>query len=97
MVEVGKRLSEQIKCTVLASPKQPEMYLYLAEGAQFDDLPEPLRQRFGRPRAVMDLVLHPGRPLARVDVVEVMALLASQGFYLQMPPRIEVVLNEAEA
>jgi uncharacterized protein YcgL (UPF0745 family) len=45
----------------------------------------------------MDLVLHRARPLARVDVVEVMALLASQGFYLQMPPRIEVVLNEAEA
>jgi uncharacterized protein YcgL (UPF0745 family) len=86
-----------LHCWVLASDRQPEMYLYLDREEGFDDLPETLRRHFGRPRPVMELDLHPDRRLARVEVAEVMAGLREQGYYLQMPPRIEVELNEAQA
>ena len=34
----------------------------------------------------MQLDLHPGRTLAREDVVQVMANLTARGYHLQMPP-----------
>ena len=88
--------AERLNCTVLASGKQAEMYLYLAEGMEFAQLPEALRNHFGLPRPVLTLELHPQRRLARVGVVEVMAALHQQGFYLQMPPQIEAELYQAQ-
>ena len=40
----------------------------------------------GTPELVMELDLHRARKLARVDVQKVMEGLATQGYYLQMPP-----------
>jgi uncharacterized protein YcgL (UPF0745 family) len=87
---------DRIPCCVLASDRQAEMYLYLPDEAAFADLPQGLQQRFGRPRPVMSLVLSSDRRLARVKVADVMAALRERGYYLQMPPRIEVELNDGE-
>lgn len=88
---------QDLSCWVLASDRQPEMYLYLDQKDGFDELSDELRHHFGRPRPVMELALHAGRKLARVDVSEVMAGLRERGYFLQMPPRIEVDLNDGEA
>jgi uncharacterized protein YcgL (UPF0745 family) len=80
---------ETIPCWIYHSSRKDEMYLYLAEQDLFDDLPEGLLERFGQPRLIMKLELHPGRQLAREDVTRVMANLREQGFHLQLPPKLE--------
>ncbi|WP_251979039.1 YcgL domain-containing protein [Salinicola avicenniae] len=73
-------------CEVVKSARHDEMYLYLDKAQGMSPVPEALRERFGRPLPVMTLLLRPERPLARVDVVKVIATIRAQGFYLQMPP-----------
>ena len=73
-------------CTVFRSSLKEGMYLYLPQGGDFEALPEVLRQRFGKPVKVMDLVLKPQRKLARVDRDKLIKALQNPGWYLQMPP-----------
>lgn len=83
-------MSEQTTpCWIYRSPRKDEMYLYLAKEDAFDDIPEPLMQRFGTPQLVMQLDLDPQRKLARVEVGAVLASLAENGFFLQMPPELK--------
>lgn len=76
----------RLMCSVYRSRRKAGMYLYVPKGADLGALPEALVSVFGRPEHSMDLLLRPERPLARADVVEVMAALGEKGFYLQMPP-----------
>jgi uncharacterized protein YcgL (UPF0745 family) len=62
------------------------MYLYLPREDDFQDLPEALMAQFGTPLPVMQLDLHPQRPLSRADVNEVIHSLGINGYYLQIPP-----------
>lgn len=80
---------ERFAVSVFRSGKREEMYLYLARGTDWRDLPDSLRQVFGKPAHVMDLLLRPSLRLARADIDRVMADVREQGFYLQMPPRPE--------
>jgi len=79
-----------IICSVFRSGRKAETYLYLAQGHAWEDLPAELRQAFGEPVFVMQLKLDEGRRLARVDTLEVMEQLETQGFFLQLPPEIGV-------
>jgi uncharacterized protein YcgL (UPF0745 family) len=79
-------MTDTLPCWIYKSPKKDEMYLYLAEEAGFDPVPEPLMERFGKPVLVMELALHEGRTLAREDVIKVMRNLSERGYHLQMPP-----------
>ena len=89
--------SVSTSCWIYRGSKQNEMYLYLPEPDCFDDLPVALMSRFGTPSLVMELELHAGRKLARADVDQVRRSLSENGFYLQMPPEIDVELYDAEA
>jgi uncharacterized protein YcgL (UPF0745 family) len=62
------------------------MYIYLRQDLGEEDIPEHLRERLGELSVVMQLDLHEQRPLARVQVKEVIKGLRSDGFFLQMPP-----------
>lgn len=73
-------------CDVVKSARVDEMYLYLDKTQGMKPVPEALRERFGKPLAVMTLLLRPERTLARVDVARVIEAIRHQGFYLQMPP-----------
>jgi len=75
-----------MKCSVVRSSLKSFTYIYLLEGHKFEDLPEALRQVFGKPVFVMNLELTPDRKLAYEDVNQVMHNLANQGYHLQMPP-----------
>lgn len=83
-------------CWIYRSPRRDEMYLYLSQEARFEAVPEALLQRFGAPKLVMELELHPERKLAREDVNKVLANLRTQGFHLQMPPEIKPKLYHGE-
>jgi hypothetical protein len=80
-------------CQVFRSPRKEEMYLYVDKARGLVDVPEVLMTQFGEPEAVMTLVLHPQRKLARADTAEVLADIAEKGFYLQMPPTAAELLR----
>ncbi len=80
-------MNETTTCYIYRSPIKDLMYLYLKEKEAFEDLPAPLRKRFGEPEFAMELELHPERKLANADAATVLTALEEQGFYLQMPPK----------
>lgn len=69
------------------------MYIYLAEEKGFDGIPESLKQSFGEPVFVMELELSENRILTRVDVTVVMQTLIEEGFFLQLPPKLDPELH----
>lgn len=83
-------------CDIYRSSKKDEMYIYIAcpdypndevEGKDpLENVPETIRQAFGRPTFVMHLELSQSRKLARVNVLHVMDSLQTTGFFIQMPP-----------
>ena len=75
--------------SVFRSPRRDGMYIYVDRKDGLTRVPEALRELFGTPGHAMDLLLTPGRKLARVDAAEVLAGIRDQGFFLQMPPVID--------
>ena len=65
------------------------MYLYLSRQDDFDDVPEALLKRFGKPLFVMQLELTAERKLARENPQTVINNLVQQGFHLQIPPQLK--------
>ncbi|WP_339339214.1 YcgL domain-containing protein [uncultured Oceanicoccus sp.] len=74
-------------CTIYRSSKHEGMYLYVDKQQDLGPVPEALLKRFGKPEQAMTLLLTPERELARVDIKKVLASLAEQGFFLQLPPQ----------
>lgn len=75
-----------MKCSVYRCARQDEMYIYLPQDKQTDQLPEALLKQTGRLNKAMDLDLKPDRKLARADAAVVIDQIRSKGYYLQMPP-----------
>jgi uncharacterized protein YcgL (UPF0745 family) len=70
------------------------MYLYVEKSRGLEAVPEELLARFGTPTPVMVLLLTPERTLARADTGAVLASIAKQGFYLQLPPTPAALLAQ---
>jgi uncharacterized protein YcgL (UPF0745 family) len=83
-------------CTVYKGSKKDGAYLYVLKRDDFSAIPEPLLAMFGKPKLVMTMSLE-GKVLARVDVEKVKAALNKDGFFLQMPPPPENLLEEHKA
>ncbi|MCB1678506.1 MAG: YcgL domain-containing protein [Halioglobus sp.] len=73
-------------CQVFKSSRKSGMYLYVDHARGLSDVPPSLMQRFGAAEPVMTLLLDPQRKLARARATDVLAGIAEQGYYLQMPP-----------
>jgi len=82
-----------ILCTIYRSAKKEGMYLYVDKKEDLERVPEPLLKMFGKPQFAMTLLLKPERKLARVDREEVVLAIAEQGYFLQMPPKLEDRFN----
>ncbi|MCK3657314.1 hypothetical protein A4G18_00920 [Pasteurellaceae bacterium Pebbles2] len=80
-------------CAIYKSPKKEGMYLYIEKRNQFDLVPEPLLQMFGKPIFVMLFNLAGKKSLAQAENQEVLQQIKAQGFYLQMPPQAENLLQ----
>ncbi|MGX2949466.1 YcgL domain-containing protein [Ursidibacter sp. B-7004-1] len=76
-------------CAIYKSSKKEGMYLFVEKRDQFDQVPEELRQLFGKPQFVMLFNLNGEKSLKRADKQEVLQKIQTQGFYLQMPPPTE--------
>jgi len=70
---------------VFRSPKKSGAYLYLPMNKGTADLPAALLAIFGPPESVMKLAVTPDKKLAKVTGEKVLAAIADQGFYLQLP------------
>ena len=82
-----------LTCSVYRGRRDEAVYLYVAPPGDFDRVPEALMARLGEPVHVMDLDLHPGRRLARVDAAVLLEALQEHGYYLQLPPTEHNLLN----
>lgn len=80
--------------SVYRSKRKEGMYLYVEKSEGLETLPEPLLKQFGVPEHAMVLVLTPEKKLANADVEKVMQAVKNEGFYLQMPPRVDQIMSE---
>ena len=80
-------------CSIYKSSKKEGTYLYVPKRDDFSQVPDTLMQVFGKPSFVM-LVNLEKRQLALVDVEKVKSALNEQGFFLQLPPSPENLLEQ---
>jgi|SRR5690554_6007175 uncharacterized protein YcgL (UPF0745 family) len=73
-------------CTVYRCSREREMYVYVARSDGLARLPAELLEAAGTLSEVLTLRLSPERKLARARAPEVLAAIAAQGYYLQLPP-----------
>lgn len=84
-------------CVIYRSSKRDQTYLYVEKKDDFSRVPSTLMESFGRPQQVMILPLDGSKTLASADINKVKQLLVEQGFYLQLPPPPENLLEELHA
>ena len=82
-------MSDKLLCEIFKSSRKEEMYLYVDKRQGFKSVPEPLMATFGKPIAVLTMILTADKKLARVNAEDVIKGIEEQGFYLQMPPAKE--------
>ncbi len=87
-------MPERLICSVFRSSKNQDTYLYVAKAAGLSRVPEDLMKHFGEPVFALSFVLAPGRSLAREDPVKVLAGIDAKGYYLQLPPFKENLLEK---
>ncbi len=73
-------------CSVFRSSRKDEMYLYVDKMEKMTRVPDPLKEMFGAPVHVFDMLLTPEKQLSRVDAVKVLEDIREKGYFLQMPP-----------
>jgi len=78
-----------MQCHVYRSKRYPDMYVYLDRALADTELPDDLMARVGDLEYALSFELTAERSLARADAGQVLADIAEQGFYLQLPPRDE--------
>lgn len=79
-------------CSIYKSTKKEGAYLYLPKKDDFSQVPDTLMQMFGKPIFVMVIKME-GRTLAQVDIEKVKESLGKDGFFLQLPPPPENLLD----
>ncbi|MCL9776198.1 YcgL domain-containing protein [Vibrio methylphosphonaticus] len=79
-------------CSIYKSAKKQGAYLYITTKDDFSQVPDALLEMFGKPTLVMVVKLD-GRTLAQVDVDIVKQSLQNEGFFLQLPPPQENLLD----
>lgn len=84
-------------CAVYRSSKKDQTYLFINKRDDFSDVPDALLSTFGTPILVTLVNLAKQEKLALADIDKVKENLTNQGFYLQLPPPQENLLDEHRA
>ena len=79
---------------VYKSSKRANTYLYIEKRDDFSKIPDPLMDTFGTPLYVMMFDLSKREKLGIADIKLVQSELTDKGFYLQLPPKEENLLEE---
>ena len=77
-------------CRIYRSERKAETYLYVLDTLDLNELPEALRRQFGDATLVMRLDIGPETKLSRARSADVVRALGSDGYFLQLPPKIPV-------
>jgi hypothetical protein len=80
-------------CAIYKSAKKAQTYLFVNKRDDFSDVPEGLMTTFGTPTLVTLVNLATKDKLAMADIEKVKENLSNQGFYLQLPPPVENLLD----
>lgn len=80
-------------CSIYKSKRKEGAYLYIPKKDDFSQVPTELMEMFGQPHFVMVLKLE-GRKLAQVDINKVQQSMQKDGFFLQLPPPPENLLEK---
>jgi uncharacterized protein YcgL (UPF0745 family) len=81
-------------CAVYKSPKKADTFLYVANKNDFSGVPKVLLETFGTPTFVMLIPLVKPRKIGRISSDELIEILQTKGFYLQLPPKESSLLEE---
>lgn len=81
-------------CVIYRSARREQTYLYVEKKDDFSRVPETLMQSFGQPQLTMILPLDGRKKLAGADLDKVKEALNTQGYYLQLPPPPENLLQQ---
>jgi uncharacterized protein YcgL (UPF0745 family) len=82
-----------MKCAIYKGQKRADTYLYVEHEGDFSRVPDALLELLGPLAHVMTIELTPERALAHAEPTQVHRQLREQGFYLQMPPDTEHVVQ----
>jgi len=81
-------------CSVFRSSKKDEMYLYVDKMEKMTRVPDPLKEMFGAPIHVFDMLLTPEKELSRVDAAKVLEDIREKGYILRLPlPKDDYLLD----
>lgn len=81
-------------CAIYKSLRKEQTYLFVKQRDDFSSVPEALMTTFGTPMLVTIINLATKEKLAMADLDKVKTNLAEQGFYLQLPPPQENLLDQ---
>ena len=84
-------------CAIYKSSKKAQTYLFVKQRDDFSDVPELLMTTFGTPALVTIVNLATRDKLAMADISKVKESLLEQGYYLQLPPPVENLLDTHKA
>jgi uncharacterized protein YcgL (UPF0745 family) len=80
-------------CVIYKSSKKEQTYLFVKQRDDFSDVPPPLMSTFGTPKLVTLINLATKEKLGMADIERVRENLNQQGYYLQLPPPQENLLD----
>ncbi|MGD9660433.1 MAG: YcgL domain-containing protein [Porticoccaceae bacterium] len=86
-------MSHTLFCEIYKSLREEEMYLFVDKKDQLSKVPAALLNHFGKTQLVTTLALTPERKLARANAASVIESIIEQGYYLQMPPRNQALVD----
>ncbi|PAJ76331.1 hypothetical protein CJF42_00060 [Pseudoalteromonas sp. NBT06-2] len=78
---------------IYKSKRKADTYLFVEKRDDFSKVPEVLLDTFGKPVFVMLINISKRDSLAGADINKVKENLTEQGYYLQIPPPIENLLE----
>jgi len=79
-----------MQVVVYRSSVKEGMYLYTNAETSLDSIPAPVMKQLGVPEKALEFDLTETRELPNADAKEVLATIANQGFYIQMPAEVDV-------
>ncbi len=80
-----------MKCWIYKGKKKQDHYLFVETENDFSRVPQPLLNLMGELIFVMTVDITPGRRLAYSNPAEVIEHVEANGFFLQLPPKDEVL------
>lgn len=77
-------------CEIFKGRRKSDTYLYVESPADFERVPESIRNLMGELEKVMDLEIVATTKLARENPQNVLANIGENGFHIQLPPKDEI-------